>query len=427
MANETINDQSALTAMAADDEIAVWDVSAGAMKKITFTNFFAASVTMGAGTIFSSEKVRARSSAGLRLEDDAGNLGITVRDGGSILLSGSTELAGPAFTAHSGAKTVNIQGSGYDGTRFFLGYVGLGPYWNGTNWRTGTDGGSNGGLMLLAEGSGDELTVYTMPNTGATGQTIAHGSLATYKRLTLNNSAATLTVAVKAGEDTNLASFFGRARIGYDGATSDWATFSHLDFSGGTSFAVAHSNAGATWLNAATGQTVVLAVAGTARVTLNTTQFYPTGDNSVSSGRSGNRWVDVWAVNGTIQTSDDRQKVKVKVSDLGLDFIELLDPISWVWADIDRPDVVETRTDDEGNEYQQIVTAGVKTAHKRPHYGLSAQQVRTVLDTLGIDDFAGYIHDPETDSYALRYNEFLAPVIKAIQELSAQVRALGAK
>jgi len=39
-------------------------------------------------------------------------------------------------------------------------------------------------------------------------------------------------------------------------------------------------------------------------------------------------------------------------------------------------------------------------------------------------DFAGLIHDPESDIYGLRYNEFIAPMIKAIQQLTDRVREL---
>ena len=40
------------------------------------------------------------------------------------------------------------------------------------------------------------------------------------------------------------------------------------------------------------------------------------------------------------------------------------------------------------------------------------------------NDFAAFIHDKETDTYALRYTEFIAPMIKAIQELKREVEEL---
>ena len=65
---------------------------------------------------------------------------------------------------------------------------------------------------------------------------------------------------------------------------------------------------------------------------------------------------------------------------------------------------------------------------KRKHYGLIAQDVKVVLDDMGISttDFAGYMAaDPiEHTDLGLRYEEFISPIIKAIQELSSKVDRL---
>lgn len=120
----------------------------------------------------------------------------------------------------------------------------------------------------------------------------------------------------------------------------------------------------------------------------------PSLDATYSNGRSGARWLEVWAANGTIQTSDERKKKEIADSDLGLEFIERLRAISWLWRDID-----------DG----------------RRHHGLSAQAVRAVLDELGAGDFAGYLYDAESDVHSLQYSEFIAPLIAAIQELARRV------
>ncbi len=160
---------------------------------------------------------------------------------------------------------------------------------------------------------------------------------------------------------------------------------------------------------------------GSNRVQIYENKLIPSVDNTIGLGESGKRFVDVWAVNGTIQTSDMRQKQAVEESDLGLDFVMALEPKRWVWADqeITEERIVSDAANDDG-VLPTITTTRTKT-HKRPHYGLSAQQVKAAMDELGIADFAGYIHDPESDSYALRYNEFVGPMIAAIQELRAQI------
>jgi hypothetical protein len=60
----------------------------------------------------------------------------------------------------------------------------------------------------------------------------------------------------------------------------------------------------------------------------------------------------------------------------------------------------------------------------RRHYSLIAQDVKALL---GTQDFAGYIYDEESDIHALRLSEFIAPLIKAVQEERAARLALEAR
>jgi hypothetical protein len=65
----------------------------------------------------------------------------------------------------------------------------------------------------------------------------------------------------------------------------------------------------------------------------------------------------------------------------------------------------------------------------RFHHGLIAQEVKAVLDAKGID-FGGFQdHSVKggDDVLSIGYEELIAPMLKAIQELSAEVAALKAK
>jgi len=123
--------------------------------------------------------------------------------------------------------------------------------------------------------------------------------------------------------------------------------------------------------------------------------FAPLVNNTYDLGTNTYKWDDVYATNGTIQTSDEREKRDVADSALGLDFVAALRAVQFRWA-----------------------------RGKRPHQGLLAQQVRAVMDAQGIEDFAGYIHDAESDTYGIRYSEFIPPLIKAVQELTDRVQEL---
>lgn len=149
----------------------------------------------------------------------------------------------------------------------------------------------------------------------------------------------------------------------------------------------------------------------------------PGTDNAYSLGGSGIRWSSVWAVNGTIQTSDEREKKDIVDSDLGLDFVSKLRPVSFKWK-VGKNEVTGELDglDEEGNPKTKIVVTPIEG--KRTHYGLIAQEVETLLDG---KDFGGFIHDAETDIKGLRYDQFIPVLINAIKELKAEIEILKAK
>ena len=130
-------------------------------------------------------------------------------------------------------------------------------------------------------------------------------------------------------------------------------------------------------------------------------------DNAIDLGSSGARFDDIYATNGTIQTSDQNEKNTITNSDLGLDFINKLSPKSYKFNG-------KTRT----------------------HYGLIAQDVETVLSDISksTTDFAGFIkgdisekQDGSSYRFGLRYGEFIAPLIKAIQEQQVIIEDLKSR
>lgn len=180
------------------------------------------------------------------------------------------------------------------------------------------------------------------------------------------------------------------------------------------------------------GAPIVLGTAGVPWVRASSDRFRPGSDNTFYLGDSGNRWISVWAVSGTIQTSDARQKIDVTPSAFGLDFINQLQPVSYRWKVAERvivghEKIGEEKVDGADGSVESLPI--LKPIYEdregvRTHYGLIAQQVKEVL---GDTDFAGYIHDAETDQMGLRYDQFIAPLIKAVQELSAEIEALKAR
>ena len=136
----------------------------------------------------------------------------------------------------------------------------------------------------------------------------------------------------------------------------------------------------------------------------------PFTDNTYDIGSLTKRFDDVYATNGTIQTSDVNQKTEIYTSDLGLTFVNSLRPVSYKFKD------VPAEIDDSGS------VISYKTG-SRTHYGLIAQELSSSLSGFGKTtlDFAGIT----TGSLmGLRYTELISPMIKAIQELSDEVNQL---
>ena len=159
--------------------------------------------------------------------------------------------------------------------------------------------------------------------------------------------------------------------------------------------------------------------------------IFPTTDNAVTCGTGGNRWSAVYAANGTIQTSDSRQKCEIQQSILGTDFIKSLKPVSYRWIEGGKSPIVKD-VDENGNTYVTDENGDWVYESKigqRTHWGFIAQEVKEVVDAAGVD-FGGWVltdkDDPDSEQ-ALRYDQFIAPLTKALQEAIAEIESLKAQ
>jgi hypothetical protein len=157
--------------------------------------------------------------------------------------------------------------------------------------------------------------------------------------------------------------------------------------------------------------------------------WYPYLDAESDIGTTTYKWRTIRSNNGTIQTSDIRKKTNIVDSDLGLNFINLLRPVKYNNKyDPQVPEVDENNQpilDEDGN---RVIKPGQGYIGSRYHYGFIAQEVKSTLDQIGIGDtFSGWTLDDINDktSYqGLSYDKFIAPMAKAIQELSNMVESL---
>lgn len=160
-----------------------------------------------------------------------------------------------------------------------------------------------------------------------------------------------------------------------------------------------------------------------------------TGSSQVQLGNSS----ATTFVYGTLQNrSDLRDKADVKDTVLGLDFISKLRPVDYKWdmrEDYKAELPIQDELSDEDfkvvmnawlidNKLSNLEHNGTKKRN-RFHHGFIAQEVRD----LGIDfgGFQDHSVNGGEDVLSIGYDEFIAPMIKAIQELKAEIELLKAK
>lgn len=113
--------------------------------------------------------------------------------------------------------------------------------------------------------------------------------------------------------------------------------------------------------------------------------------------------------------SDERDKTDIRDTVLGLDFINALRPVDFKW------NVRECYEDRDNSSREHM---GV-----RYHHGLIAQDIEKLISETGID-FGGYQDhtiNGGCDVKSIGYGELIAPMIKAIQELTERVHELEAQ
>jgi len=179
----------------------------------------------------------------------------------------------------------------------------------------------------------------------------------------------------------------------------------------------------------------------------NSGSLTPTKDNLLQLGISSRRWKDICAVNSTISTSDRRLKDNISYIGGNGVYSTRMDDSTLVLFMMGLLPCIYNRTDGDSN---------------RPHHGLIAQDIEELLQNLGIKDHAAFIKSPKTEDveveeeiereiqkedgttetvkekikkviqkeipgeyiYSLRYEEFIADIIRFCQILYSRNEAL---
>jgi len=255
------------------------------------------------------------------------------------------------------------------------------------------------------------------------------------KNTLLGNSAG---YQISTGQQNTIVGFTGGSQItsgsyntivgdgsGIAISSANYNTFLGVNSGGGT---VSDSN---TYVGVAAGQanisfsnTSVLGFAGQI-----------TASNQVQLGNSSTTTY----VYGTVQNrSDLRDKADVQNTVLGLDFISKLRPVDYQWdmrEDYKTELPIQGELSDadfkiemdlwlENNKLANLKKDGSKKRN-RFHHGFIAQEVRD----LGMDfgGFQDHSKNGGEDVLSIGYDEFIAPMVRAIQELKSEIELLKMK
>jgi hypothetical protein len=117
------------------------------------------------------------------------------------------------------------------------------------------------------------------------------------------------------------------------------------------------------------------------------------------------------------RVSDERIKKDIATNtDCGLDFINDLRTVTYKFK-------APSELDSSMTGYDASKTEAL---HKNKMYGFVAQEVKSAMDAHNITDFAGHhqANDNDDKMQGISYEMFVMPLVKAVQELSAEIEEL---
>tara|TARA_R100001460_G_scaffold52679_2_gene91593 strand:+ start:322 stop:1566 length:1245 start_codon:yes stop_codon:yes gene_type:complete len=139
----------------------------------------------------------------------------------------------------------------------------------------------------------------------------------------------------------------------------------------------------------------------------------PSGSSVSNEFVLGNSSVGVLrCAQGTISAlSDERDKTSIEDLPYGLDFVDSLKPKRFVW---DNRAEIRFVDDEEGN---RVIEEEYFSANKgKKDVGFIAQELQTVDD-----DFLNLVYDSNPDKLEASYSKLIPVLVKAIQELKAEL------
>ena len=262
---------------------------------------------------------------------------------------------------------------------------GVGTWQNPNNFSWSLTGNNVNAATNFLGSTNNADVMFKRNNTHAGSIAQFNTSLGTNSLLSLTSGTQNVAIGTNA-LDSNIISG-GNTAVGYDAlqaTTGDYNTA----FGNSSLFSLLAGTSNCAFgYNALTGLT-----SGVNNIGIGTNAVVPssTGSNQMRLGNTAITYAATqvaWTI-----TSDRRWKDNIQSSNLGLDFISQLRPVSY------------SRKNDDS---------------KKTEYGFIAQELEATLTQFGATN-NGIISKGDDGMYGVRYNDLLAPMVKAIQELKVE-------
>ena len=145
-----------------------------------------------------------------------------------------------------------------------------------------------------------------------------------------------------------------------------------------------------------------------------------TASNSVRVGNTA-----VTSIEGQVMfaaTSDGRFKEQVKEDISGLDFITQLRPVSYTFNKAKLNDFLHVENTDE--DLEGCIGCETSSGETSREVGFIAQEVEAIVKKSGYTFNGVDAPENENDLYSIRYAAFVIPLVKSVQELNEETKAL---
>ena len=255
--------------------------------------------------------------------------------------------------------------------------------------------GHDSGSALTTGANNTVVGAYAMQDctTGSSNSVFGHGALA-------NATTAFMNTAIGAGSMSNNLTGASNVGIGINALNQGASATNNVAI--GTNAGLSANGTNNVYIGYLAAQ---LQTVGNNNITIGNSaaNSTTTASNEITLGNSSNTVLRC-AVTTITSLSDERDKDQITDLSVGLDFINEIKPVSFVWKD----------RDEEGKQ-------GIKDS------GFTAQNLKQVQEKYNLSEELKLVYESNPEKLEASYGRLIPVLVKAIQDLSKEIEILKTK